>query len=88
MHVAHKPPRIPLCLFAVARIGAVLVPINSRFRTRDMAYIVMQSDATTLTSADRARPVDYLAKFDELVPSCVTRGQAHGPRRLPQPCGG
>jgi hypothetical protein len=26
----------------------VLVPINTRFRTRDMAYIVKQSDATTL----------------------------------------
>jgi fatty-acyl-CoA synthase len=45
--------------FAVAKIGAVLVPINTRFRTRDMAYIAVQSDATTLIAADRAHGVDY-----------------------------
>jgi fatty-acyl-CoA synthase len=54
--------------YAVARIGAVLVPINTRFRTRDMAYIVRQSDATTLISVDRSGPVDYMRMIEELVP--------------------
>jgi fatty-acyl-CoA synthase len=54
--------------FAVAKIGAVLVPIDTRFRTRDMAYVVTQSDATTLISADRSGPVDYLAMIDEFLP--------------------
>jgi fatty-acyl-CoA synthase len=61
-------PEYLFLLFAIAKIGAVLVPINTRFRTRDMAYIVAQSDATTLISAARSGPVDYLAMIQELVP--------------------
>ena len=52
--LANRPEYLFL-FFAVAKIGAVLVPINTRFRTRDMAYIVTQSDATTLICADALR---------------------------------
>jgi len=61
-------PEYLFLLFGVAKIGAVLVPINTRFRTRDMAYIVAQSDATTLIAAARSGPVDYLAMIEELLP--------------------
>jgi hypothetical protein len=50
-------PEFVFLFFAVAKIGAVLVPINTRFRTRDMAYIAVQSDATTLIAADCAHRV-------------------------------
>lgn len=70
-HVAlwlgNRPEYIFL-FFAVAKVGAVLVPINTRFRTRDMAYIVQQSDATTLITAARAGPIDYMGMVEELVP--------------------
>ncbi|HZO29035.1 MAG TPA: AMP-binding protein [Chloroflexota bacterium] len=62
----NNSPEYLFTLFAIAKIGAVLVPINTRFRTRDMAYIVTQSDATTLISADRSGPVDYLAMIEDL----------------------
>jgi fatty-acyl-CoA synthase len=62
-------PEYLFLFFAVAKIGAVLVPINTRFRTRDMAYIVKQSDATTLISADRSGPVDHLSMIEELIPN-------------------
>src|SRR5215212_7099939 len=61
-------PEYLFLLFAVAKVGAALVPINTRFRTRDMAYIVTQSDATTLISAQRSGPIDYLAMIEELLP--------------------
>jgi hypothetical protein len=38
-------------------------------RTHDMAYVVEQSDATTLISAGRSGPVNYLAMIEELLPS-------------------
>jgi fatty-acyl-CoA synthase len=44
--------------FALAKIGAVVVPINTRFRTSDLAYVLGQSDATTLITVDRSGPVD------------------------------
>ena len=52
--------------FAVIRIGAVLVPINTRLRTEDAGYILDQSDSATLILAERSGPVDYLGMVREL----------------------
>jgi len=59
--------------FAVLKIGAVLVPINTRFRTEDLAYILGQSDATTLVIAERSGPVDYLSMVRAVPPARVPR---------------
>ncbi len=59
---------------AVMRIGAVLVPINTRLRTEDAAYILGQSDSTALIIAARSGPVDYLAMASELLPSLASGG--------------
>jgi len=50
------------------KIGAVLVPVNTRFRTDDMAYILGQSDAAAVILAERSGPVDYLAMIREVAP--------------------
>jgi len=65
--------------FALAKIGAVVVPINTRFRISDLAYVLWQSDATTLITVDRSGPVDYLAMVHELCPSLTSSrpGQLH-----------
>ena len=55
-------------VFAIARIGAVLVPANSRLRTGDIEYLVRQGDCSTLITHDVSGPVDYLAMVRELVP--------------------
>lgn len=47
--------------FAIAKIGAVLVPLNTRYRTDDVAYTVRQSDSATWIAVDRSGPVDYAA---------------------------
>ena len=65
--------------FAVQKIGAVLVPINTRFRSRDLAYVLAQSDSSFLITHDRSGPVDYAALVREAVTcrrparTCVTR---------------
>jgi fatty-acyl-CoA synthase len=53
--------------FAVSKIGAVLVPINTRFRSRDLAYVLAQSDSSFLITHDRSRPVDYAGMVREAV---------------------
>ena len=55
-------------LFAAVKIGAVLVPVNTRFRTVDLEYVVRQSDSSTLISVDRSGPVAYLEMVRELCP--------------------
>src|ERR1700759_3896330 len=44
--------------FAVQKSGAVLVPINTRFRSRDLAYVLAQSDSCGLITHERSGPVD------------------------------
>lgn len=61
--------------FAVMKIGAVLVPINTRFRTDDVAYVLGQSDASTLIIAERSGPVDYLDMARQLAPSLGKAGE-------------
>ena len=56
-------------MFAVMKIGAVLVPVNTRFRSEDMAYVVQQSAARMLIVDERSGPVDYLAMVREAVPA-------------------
>lgn len=52
---------------AVARIGAVLVPINTRFRAHDLDYVLRQSDSAFLITHDVSGPIDYLAIVREVV---------------------
>jgi fatty-acyl-CoA synthase len=58
--------------FAMAKIGAVLVPINTQFRTGDLDYVVQQSDTSTLIAADLSGPIHYLAMIQELCPELAT----------------
>jgi fatty-acyl-CoA synthase len=55
-------------MFAVMKIGAILVPINTRFRTADLEYVVRQSNSTTLITVDRSGPVRYSDMVCELCP--------------------
>ena len=57
--------------YAVAQIGAVLVPINTRLRTADLQYVLEQSDTVTLIIKDQSGPVDYLAMVGEVCPEIL-----------------
>jgi len=69
-HVAlwmmNRPEWI-FCMYALARIGAVQVPVNTRFRTNDLAYLLKQSDTRYLITHDVSGPVDYLGMVREVV---------------------
>ena len=75
----NRPEWIEIA-FAAMKIGAVLVPVNTRLRTDDVAYIVDQSGASTLIIAERSGPIDYLGMVRELVPAAAPPGGG----RLPQ----
>ena len=60
---------------AVAKIGAILVPINTRFRTGDMEYLVNHSDSAALILMDQSGPVNYLDMLREVAPE-VDHGDA------------
>jgi fatty-acyl-CoA synthase len=66
--------------FAVQKIGAVLVPINTRFRSRDLSYILAQSDSSFLITHDRSGPVDYAAMVREAVALPASGDTVQDPR--------
>src|SRR5678815_2817232 len=76
---SNRPEWIEIA-FAVMKIGAVLVPINTRLRTEDVAYIVDQSDSSTLILAERSGPIDYLGMVRELVPEDTAPGAGRLPK--------
>ncbi|MDE0726665.1 MAG: AMP-binding protein [Alphaproteobacteria bacterium] len=54
-------------IFSIARVGAVMVPINTRFRTADAAYVLGQADCSTLITHDTSGPIDYWQMTREMV---------------------
>jgi fatty-acyl-CoA synthase len=55
-------------IYAVARVGAVIVPLNTRYRSEDVAYAAAQSKSATLIVNARSGPVDYEAMLAESMP--------------------
>lgn len=41
-------PEFPLAWLAIAKIGAVMVPVNTRYQPEDLEYILNDSDSSTL----------------------------------------
>jgi fatty-acyl-CoA synthase len=53
-------------MFAIPQVGAVTVPLNTRYRSEDVAYTVDQSDTSTLVFNDVSGPIDYSAMVREV----------------------
>src|SRR3954468_21593518 len=47
-------------------IGAVIVAVNTRYKTEEVAYILRQSDAKLLVMVDEFVGIDYLAMLERL----------------------
>jgi fatty-acyl-CoA synthase len=47
--------------YAAATIGAVTVPINTRFKSAELAFCLKQADVSTLFTADRFLSIDFLS---------------------------
>lgn len=60
-----------LYLFAVTRLGAAFVPINMRFKARELQHVLKHSGAKTLIATGRYLGQDHAATIAEV---CGTRG--------------
>lgn len=69
-------PEYLFLFFAIAKIGAIIVPLNTRYRRDDIAYALRQSRCRALVFAERSGPVDYL----DMVRSVLDDAEADGER--------
>ena len=80
MVMANFPEYVAI-KFAIARIGAVAVPINYLLRQRELSYVLGQSDSSVLIAMDALRDRNYLQDLDAIVPGWRANG---GGELLPQ----
>lgn len=58
--------------FAAAKIGAVLVTVNTSYKNHELDYVLKQSDMKAIAITDGFRDVNYLDILYELVPELKT----------------
>lgn len=69
-------------MFATAKIGAILVTINTSYKMAELDYILRNADIHTLCMVDGYRESDYLQMIFDLVPELKEqpRGELHTSR--------
>jgi fatty-acyl-CoA synthase len=67
---------------ACARLGAVVVALNPRYRAHELAYILAQSDSRALLLTDHLGGIDYLETLDAVLPELrhAVPGELDAPR--------
>ncbi len=65
---ATNYPEWVITQFATAKIGAVLVTVNTNYRSFELEYLLKHSDTTTLIMIDGHRDGDYVDMINELCP--------------------
>ncbi|MBN1134227.1 MAG: AMP-binding protein [Methanosarcinaceae archaeon] len=74
-HVGIWAPNVPdwlTYMFATAKIGVVLVTVNTLYKSHELAYVLKQSDLKALAIIDRFRDIDYVDTVYGLVPELRT----------------
>ncbi len=70
-HVAMWATNVPewlITLFATAKIGAVLVTVNTNYKIFELEYLLKQSDSNTLVLIDGFKDSNYIQILNELCP--------------------
>lgn len=65
---AYNVPEWVILQFATAKIGAVLVTVNTAYKSAELEYILNQSDSTTLFMVRSWKDTDYVTTLNEVVP--------------------
>ena len=58
--------------FATAKIGAILLTVNTAYRMTEVAYVLEQSDSENLFLIDGFRDIDYVQTIYDLIPELKT----------------
>ena len=65
---AYNVPEWVLLQFALAKIGAVLVTVNTYYKSHELEYLLKQSDSTTIFLVDKFKDADYIKTIYTVVP--------------------
>jgi fatty-acyl-CoA synthase len=74
-HVSIWATNIPewlITLFATAKIGAVLVTVNTNYKVYELEYLLKQSDTVALVMMKGFKDADYIKIVNDLIPELET----------------
>ena len=74
---ATNVPEWIVLQFALAKIGAILVTVNTSLRAREIEYLLRQSETSTLVTIAGFKGVDYMAEMREAAPATVRSRVLH-----------
>ena len=74
---ANNVPDWLTIMFATAKIGAVLVTVNTNYKLAELEYIIKNADLHTLCIIDGYRDSDYVSMTFELVPELKNCQRGH-----------
>ncbi|MBI4545926.1 MAG: AMP-binding protein [Gemmatimonadetes bacterium] len=57
-------PEFVVSMFAAAKLGAIIVPLNPRFTVAELQYMLRHSEAAAVISAETFHGTDYLELFE------------------------
>jgi fatty-acyl-CoA synthase len=66
--VLPSRPEFVVSLFAAAKLGAVVVPLNPRLTSTELQYMLRHSEAACAITIEQMEGTDYLQLFEELMP--------------------
>ncbi|WP_226677684.1 AMP-binding protein [Mesobacillus jeotgali] len=70
-HIAawsSNTPEWVVSQFATGKMGAVLVTVNTNYRTAELEYLLKQSDSTTIILMEQFKDASYIDMVYEIVP--------------------
>jgi len=62
-------PEFVVAAFAAAKLGAVIVPLNPRYTTPELQYMLRHSETAVVVTAENWEGVDYLARYEGFLTS-------------------
>jgi fatty-acyl-CoA synthase len=74
-HIAawsSNTPEWVVSQFATGKMGAVLVTVNTNYRTAELEYLLKQSDSTTIILMEQFKDASYIDMVYEIVPELKT----------------
>jgi fatty-acyl-CoA synthase len=74
-HIAawsSNTPEWVVSQFASGKMGAVLVTVNTNYRTAELEYLLKQSDSTTIILMEQFKDASYIDMVYEIVPELKT----------------
>ena len=76
----HTCPEFVELYFAIAFCGAVIVPINARYRAGEIGYVVENADLVTVITTDSiAEQVNFVERLEQALPGLADQAD---PRQL------